>query len=174
MSSKFWSTPQDFFDFFCPRPLPKGHRRVKNMNISDFPNFLFENLLISEVFQQQVKEDNISFPNLLEFWEKLVWRRSYSYFCVTNRSGNRKSNIKTLSSPSTTTLKLWKLWNDRSRSSGGVGCSNFYRIPILTQSLKIWHGFWEIWCGFHQFWSRNFKVIVLKAQKELVVQILSQ
>ena len=50
-----------------------------------------------------MKEDNISFPNLLEFWEKLVWRRSYSYFCVTNRSGNRKSDIKTLSSPSITT-----------------------------------------------------------------------
>ena len=71
-NSKFWSVPQDFLDFFLPTPLLEGHRRVKNMNISDLSDFLFEILLISEVFQQEVKEETFSFPNLLELWEKLV------------------------------------------------------------------------------------------------------
>ena len=64
-----------------------------------------------------------------------------------------------------------KLQNARSRSSEGVGSSDFRSNSVLIKILKIWCGFLKSYVDFAHFASK-FNWMVLRAQKELSVQIL--
>ena len=100
--SKYWSTPRQKKSFFFRRPTLGGRFFAKNMDISRCTDFLREYHPLGVILLREAKEEIHTFQNLLELLKKLVWRRSYSDFCVARRSRIGKWQIKKNSSPSTT------------------------------------------------------------------------